>query len=137
MHVIAVDPGTEKCGIAVLSQDSVVLERMVVGRSGAVRELERLSEAYRPAVLVFGDRTGSKAFFAELESVDFPSRVEEVHAVDEHLSSLKARERYFRENPPTGIKRFVPRTMQTPPVLYDDYVAIVLAERFLEERFGR
>jgi len=131
MHVIAVDPGTEKCGIAVLTAESVVKERKVVRRVDAVRELERLAGVYRPAVLVLGDRTGSKAFLGEIERAGIPARVEGVHAVDEHLSSIAARERYFRENPPTGIKRLIPRTLQTPPVLYDDYVAVVLAERFL------
>src|SRR5690606_8562594 len=105
MHVIAVDPGTEKCGIAVLTSDSVVVERNVVRRVDAVQELERLADTYRPAILVMGDRTGSKSFLSELESAGILGRLQGVHAVDEHLSSIEARERYFRENPPTGIRR--------------------------------
>lgn len=137
LHVIAIDPGTEKCGIAVLSTDAVVAERMVVERADAIATLERLAAAYRPAVLVLGDRTGSKSFRSELEKAGICRLVESVHAVDEHMSSLEARERYFREHPPRGIRRFVPRTMQIPPVLFDDYVAVVLAERFLKTKgFG-
>lgn len=136
MHVIAIDPGTQKCGIAVLTTDFDIVEQMVVERANALTELARLANVYRPAVLVLGDRTGSKSFQSELEKSDVSKRVESVHLVDEHMSSLEARARYFRENPPTGIRRFVPRTMQIPPVHFDDYVAVVLAERFLKKGSG-
>jgi len=137
MHVIAVDPGTDKCGIAVLTEERAVVLRKVVPREIAVRELQSLAASFRPAVLVMGDRTGSKAFLRELETAGFSAQVEGIHTVDEHLSSLEARDRYFLENPPRGLRRLIPRTMQTPPVLYDDYVAVVLAERYLTERLGR
>ena len=136
MHVIAVDPGTAKCGIAVLTMNSEVVERKVVDRPEALTALERFARMYRPTVLVLGDRTGSKSFRREIERSGLDRWVESVHVVDEHMSSLEARERYFRDHPPTGIRRFFPRTMQTPPVLFDDYVAVVLAERFLKERIG-
>jgi len=137
MHVIAVDPGTGKCGVAVLTADAAVVERMVVDRSDVIGVLSRLADVYSPAVLVTGDRTGSRSFQAELEKSGVARRFEGVHPIDEHMSSLEARERYFRDNPPKGLRRFVPRTMQIPPVLYDDYVAVVLAERFLKLRLGR
>ena len=51
--------------------------------------------------------------------------------VDEHLTTLEARARYFVEHPPTGLKRLLPVSMQVPPEPYDDYVAVILGERFL------
>ncbi len=54
--------------------------------------------------------------------------------IDEHRSSEQGRRRYFRENPPRGWRRLLPVGLQTPPRAYDDYVAVVLAERYLASR---
>lgn len=136
LHVIAVDPGSEKCGIAVLTLEAKVVARQVVERRHAVSALQRLAELFAPAVLVMGDRTGSKAFLDELGGMAFEAKVQGIHTIDEHMSSLEARERYFKEHPPKGWKRFLPKSLQTPPVLYDDYVAVVLAERYISSVYG-
>ena len=34
-------------------------------------------------------------------------------------------------NPPRGWRRLLPVSMQMPPEPYDDYVAVILAQRFL------
>jgi len=57
----------------------------------------------------------------------------EVVLVDEQFSSLDARKRYFRENPPRGIRRLIPGGMLAPPEPVDDWAAVVLAERWLKE----
>jgi hypothetical protein len=54
--------------------------------------------------------------------------------VDEHRSSEQGRRRYFRDNPPRGWRRLLPVGLQTPPRAYDDYVAVILAERYLASR---
>ncbi len=56
-----------------------------------------------------------------------------VEVVDEKYSTLRARERYFRENPPRGLRRFIPISLQTPREPYDDCAAVILAEQFLQE----
>jgi len=119
--------------MAVLSLEGVVHEHVVTPRSEIFARLLAVSDKYGPFVLVVGDRTGSKAFLTELKGHPLESRIHGVHTVDEHLSSLEARGRYFDDHPPRGIRRFVPRTMLTPPVPYDDYVAIILGERYLAQ----
>lgn len=53
-----------------------------------------------------------------------------VELVDESSSTLEARSLYFEWNPPKGIWRLIPITMQSPSENYDDYTAIVLAKRY-------
>jgi hypothetical protein len=54
-----------------------------------------------------------------------------LRAVDEHGTTLRARARYFTDHPPRGWRRLIPRSLQTPPEPYDDYVAVLLAEAAL------
>ncbi len=127
-HVIAVDPGRDKCGLAVVRDDGCVLHTAVVptGRIGPV--VARLCERYPDSALVLGDRTAAHDVAAALtEHVEINTVL-----VDEHRSSEQGRRRYFRDNPPRGWRRLLPLGLQTPPRPYDDYVAVILAERYLD-----
>jgi RNase H-fold protein (predicted Holliday junction resolvase) len=125
--VIAVDPGRDKCGIAVLRADGSVLSRQVVPTAEVAVAAERLLGAHSGATVVIGNRTGAGEVNAAISA---RSRVSPV-LVDEHHSTLQGRRRYFQENPPRGWRRLLPVGLQTPPRPYDDYVAVVLAERYL------
>lgn len=125
---LAVDPGREKCGLAVLRPDGVVLERLVTPLEGLSSSLAGVYRRYRPNLVVLGDGTGASEA-ASLVRQALPSV--QVRLVDEHRSTEQARRRYFAENPPRGWRRLIPRGLLVPPEPYDDYVAIILAQRFL------
>jgi len=131
LYIVAVDPGREKCGLAVLSPEGEVREQRVVSRSELFHHLAGCLQRYGVFQLVVGDRTGSKELIAEFDKSPLSERVPPVRRVDEHLSSHEARLRYFRDHPPRGWRRLIPRTMLTPAEPYDDYVAVILAERYL------
>jgi len=128
-RVLAVDPGRDKCGVAVVQVDGKVLHRAVVPSADLPREAARLIAQHRVTALVLGDRTAAK----EVEAALRQARVGLTPTiVDEHRSSEEGRRRYFRDNPSRGWRRLLPVSLQTPPRPYDDYVAIVLAERYLK-----
>jgi hypothetical protein len=54
--------------------------------------------------------------------------------VDESHTSEQARRRYVNEKPAHGWRRLLPKALRTPETPYDDYVAILLAERWWRER---
>ncbi len=89
----------------------------------------RVGRKHGVARIVIGDRTGSSEIIEALGHVcDL-----EIIAVDEHMSSMEARERYLRENSGKGIARFLPIGLRTPPKEpYDDYVAEILAARYFD-----
>lgn len=128
--VLAIDPGREKCGLAVVSEDGV-LHREVVTRDSFMPTVAALSTRYSPGVILVGGGTGSGDVIRDLSgsSVEIP-----VEVVDETLSSLRARRRFFQENPPKGLRRLIPRGLLTPVRPYDDYVAVILAEDYLKGR---
>lgn len=95
------------------------------------REVRRLAAEHGVVTLVLGDRTAARQVEAALRE----SGVGLVPViVNEHRSSEEGRRRYFRDNPRRGWRRLLPVSLQTPPRAYDDYVAIVLAERYLSAR---
>ena len=52
-----------------------------------------------------------------------------VRRIDEAYSTLEGRRRYLQEHR-RGWRRLLPLGLQAPPEPYDDYVAVVLGERF-------
>ena len=126
--VLAVDPGTRKCGVAVVSDRGDVWHLAIVGTHELPATAAALVEQYHVSLVLVGNRTGARSA-GEMLSAACP--VATVVFVDEHMSTLRARERYFRDNPPRGLARLLPRGLRVPPESYDQYVALVLAEEYL------
>lgn len=125
------DPGKEKCGVALLDETGQVIDRGVISREVVLSQIGDWLEKYKPLTVVIGDRTGSKRILEELKAQPWARQLQDVAVVDEHMTTMEARRRYFADNPRRGWRRLIPETMQLPPVPYDDYVAIILAERYL------
>ena len=124
--VLAIDPGHEKCGIAVVNDDAVI-HMSVIPRKHAASAVESLCARFSPQAIVIGNGTGSSFLADELGSKsDIP-----IELADEAHSTRRARTRYFQENPPRGLRRLIPRGLLIPPRPYDDYVALILAEEWL------
>ncbi|SDF72584.1 Holliday junction resolvase RuvX [Sporolituus thermophilus] len=128
--VIAVDPGRDKCGIAAVSRDRGVLYKAVVPTAALAGKVAKLAHDYGAAAVVVGDRTTGSAAVKELSALIIDGRPLMIATVDEHRSTDEARRRYWQENPPRGLRRLIPTTMQVPPAPVDDYVAVILAERY-------
>lgn len=124
--VLGIDPGREKCGLAVVSPNLVLVKR-VVARGEFLDLAREYIRQYNVARIVLGDGTGSKDFLQEIEGV-LP-----VVTVDEQYTTEEARKRYWLDHRPKGWRRFLPTSMQVPPEPFDDYVAVILAERYLSE----
>jgi hypothetical protein len=79
--------------------------------------------------VVLGDRTGSREFAGEIAQ-EHPSP--EILFIDEHMSSMEGRRRYLLDHPRPGLGRLIPVSLRVPGEPFDDYVAVVLAERFFQ-----
>jgi RNase H-fold protein (predicted Holliday junction resolvase) len=124
--VLAIDPGLGKCGLAVVHLSGEAAEHFVVARKGFLEAVQDLIARYRPGVIVIGNRTGSAASRAELE----PAVSERIVIVEEHETTLRARDRYFKDHPPRGWRAVVPRGLLSPPRAIDDYAAVLLGEEY-------
>ena len=139
--VIAVDAGREKCGVAVVTSDLELILKEIVSRDDAVPRVLELAKRHCAHKVVLGDRTGSREFAGEITKARMgrsPSMDKQQHPppeiifIDEHKSSMEGRRRYLLDHPLCGLFKLVPVSLRTPGEPFDDYVAVVLAERFFQ-----
>ena len=64
--VLAVDPGREKAGIAVVSRERGTMHKCVIEASECVEQVCELAEKHGVARIVIGDRTGSSEIIEAL-----------------------------------------------------------------------
>ncbi len=128
--IMAIDPGRNKCGLAVVFQGETLLQEIVDRDNILKRAVDVLPST---GAIVVGDRTGSKEFIAELKAA-IPTIVNRITTIDEHLSSVEARSLYWQVNPPKGLRKLIPTSLQEPPVPIDDFVAVILAHRYLDSK---
>ena len=130
-YVLAVDPGRDKTGVAILTKTAQLVMMDIVHTDSVMRELQSLLRMYAGvSVLVCGNGTNHKAVgtivknLAEEQGKAF-TFVNEKHTTEE------ARRRYFEVYPPTGWRKLLPKGMLYPPVPVDDITAWIIGERWL------
>ncbi|MHB1001606.1 MAG: pre-16S rRNA-processing nuclease YqgF [Armatimonadota bacterium] len=126
--ILSIDPGRDKCGLAVVT-DTGILHQSIIPRDQTSCIVSDLINQYSPDIIITGNGTGSQSMCRELGSLtDIP-----IEIVDEAYSSMKARIRFFKCNPPKGLRRLLPMSLLTPDHPYDDYVAVLLAEAYMKD----
>ncbi len=130
--VLAIDPGSSKCGIAVVYRSAEgrieLKDRAIVPTSDFEPRLRDFVSEHTFSMIIVGSGTRSKDIVGKIRAT-FPSVG--ILVVDERDTTIKARERYWEFNPRRGWRRILPATLQTPPEPVDDFVALILAERVL------
>lgn len=126
--ILSLDPGRDKCGIAVINSKQKLLHHQIIDSVEAIAIIKQLAQQYAVELIVIGNGTTSKNWQQQIES---DLQTIPVVAVDERNSTLEARDRYWQMYPAQGLQRLVPQSLRTPPRPVDDIVAIILIERYL------
>ncbi|MCW5937174.1 MAG: hypothetical protein KIT11_07705 [Fimbriimonadaceae bacterium] len=130
--VLAVDPGSSKCGLALVRRAKngkiELLWRAIAPVENLCRHAKEAAEVSPYSMIVVGSGTRSRNIVENLRD-ELPAVG--ILIVDERDTTLKARERYWEHNPRRGWRKIVPATLQSPPEPVDDFVALILAERVL------
>lgn len=127
-EILAIDPGREKTGIAILN-NSDVLEHKIINSEELVQTIKSLLEKYIIKTIIMGNGTSSKKKY-DLLKREFMDR--DIVLINEYRTTDEARKLYFQENPPKGWKKLIPLGMQVPPVPVDDYAAILIGRKYLK-----
>ena len=126
-NVLGIDPGTRKAGFAILAEDGAVHDLGIEPIGGLLPRVRALIETYPVRAIALGRGTNADVVAAELAPLGVP-----VVLVDERETTLRARKLYFSDYPPRGWRRLIPLGMQVPPRPIDDYAAVLIARRFLD-----
>ena len=124
--VAGLDPGRDKCGLAVLGLDGSCICHRIAATADLEKELATLRQEYGFNVLVMGNGTTSRQAVQRVKRA-MPDM--ELVVVDEYRTTDAAREEYWRLHKPTGWHRLVPHGMLVPPEPVDDLAALILARR--------
>ena len=129
-RVLAVDPGREKCGIAVLDRQCGVMRQAVVERFRLLPLAEAVIREFECRTIVLGDGTATAQTKKELSLLLTENIIDQIAVVDERNSTWEARLRYWLAHPPSGWRKLLPIGLLTPPCAIDDFAAIILGERY-------
>jgi RNase H-fold protein (predicted Holliday junction resolvase) len=126
--ILGIDPGTRKCGYAVVTEAHArPLELGIVATNRLAERIAELAGRVRVRAVALGGGTHTAAVAALVAGLGIP-----VHVIDERETTLLARRRYFEVHPPTGWRRLLPQGLLLPPCPIDDFAALLIAERLLE-----
>ena len=122
---IGIDPGRDKCGVAVLDKDGEIKFQKVIATENFSDVIKKLCTDFDLELAILGNGTTHKAAEKVLKNF-LPVKI-----VDEKHTTEQARKLYWKKNPPTGWRKFLPTSMQVPPEPVDAIVAEILVKRFL------
>jgi RNase H-fold protein (predicted Holliday junction resolvase) len=125
--VLGIDPGTRKCGFAVVERlGDKPVELGIAPLDAFVERLAALTRTYPIDRVAIGCGTNADTIVAAVRNTGLPYEL-----VDERETTIRARSRFFDDHPPRGWRRLVPRGMLLPDRPIDDYAALLIAERYL------
>lgn len=128
---LAIDPGKDKCGIALVYSDSTPVLLDIILRNRLDTYLKKLFHKYNIEIILLGNGTHSEKIKKMIKKHDFSPIV----LVDEENTTFQAEKRYREEHPLKGFKRILNIFASwTPSRDVDDYAALIIAEKYLKNR---
>ncbi len=129
-NYLAIDPGSDKCGLAVVGNNRKILIRVIVTRASLIDTVREWLAQFHIAKVLLGNGTTS-AKTAALLKTEFPML--SLVVVNEYRTTDMARKLYWRFCPPRGWRKFVPQGFLVPPGPVDDFAAVAIAYRYLDK----
>ena len=126
---MGIDPGKDKCGVAVLTATGEIKYQRVVATEELDNVVKTLAAQFDIESVILGDGTTHKAAASKVKAAGLNFQL-----ADEKHTTEEARREYWKKNPPRGWRRLLPTSMQVPPEPVDAIVAEILVRRYLERK---
>ena len=123
---MGIDPGKDKCGVAILTASGEIKYQRVVATEELDNVIKNLAAEFDVEKVILGDGTTHKAAEKKISAAGLTFQL-----VDEKHTTEEARREYWKKNPPRGWRRLLPTSMQVPPEPVDAIVAEILIRRYL------
>lgn len=130
MKILAIDPGREKCGLAIVDGLGEAIFLAIVLTSDLASNIENILKKEKIEYVALGDGTNNKVVFAAIKKID--GKIKTI-VVDEKNTTYDARELYWKKNPPTGWQKFLPLGLRNITEPIDDYAAWLIGRKSLTE----
>ena len=130
--IAAIDPGSEKTGLAVLKEDGVLLIKTIIRTSALETEITDMLDHYDIKTIVMGNGTHHEELRRRTEkAAEAAGYTITVQRVNEKYTTEMGEKKYWEEHPPRGLARLIPVTFRTVPEPVDDYVAWIIGDIYL------
>ncbi|MBQ4403793.1 MAG: pre-16S rRNA-processing nuclease YqgF, partial [Selenomonadaceae bacterium] len=106
---MGIDPGRDKCGVAVLTAAGEIKFQRVVVTEELDAVIKNLAAEFEIEAVILGDGTTHKAAAKKIAVAGLKFQL-----VDEKHTTEEARRLYWKKNPPQGWRKFLPTSMQVP-----------------------
>ena len=128
-RLIAIDPGSKKCGLLLADIDKgLVLEGRVVAYFAVIELITYWKSEGHLDGIILGNGTSSKFWYKKLKSLA------PIQIVEERGTTFRARSRYWELWPPGIFLRLLPRGLILPPQSIDAVAALILLEDHLNQK---
>lgn len=129
-NLLALDPGRDKVGTAVLSFNKEEKEKTIVKIDELLDHLAEIFNKYQIAEIVIGNGTGAE----DLKKMISGSYDDlKIRFVEEEYTTEEAQARYLKEKPMSNyeklLRKMVSWKVKKP---LDDYAALIIGEKYLE-----
>ncbi|RAK09788.1 RNase H-fold protein (predicted Holliday junction resolvase) [Halanaerobium saccharolyticum] len=129
--LLALDPGSDKVGTAVLSFTKDEREKTIVKKEELLDHLKEIFSHYQIEEIVIGNGTGAEAV-KEMISSAYPDL--EITLIEEKYTTEEAQTRYLEEKPMSNyeklLRKMVSWKVKKP---LDDYAALIIGEKYLKK----
>lgn len=136
-NMLAIDPGNDKTGIALLSQEGLLVARAIIKTASFDQEVSNVL-AMSPGVefIICGNGTNHRRLYPQVQALA-KRRNLPCYLADEAHTTEEAKKLYWVLHPPKGLKRLLPKGMLVPPEPVDDITAYVIGKRWLVQGWTR
>ena len=129
--LLALDPGRDKIGAAVLSFKSEEKEKTIIKKEELLDHLEEVFSHYQIKDVVIGSGTGAEEVRKMIES-KYPGL--KISLVAEEYTTEEAQARYLKEKPMSNYEKLLRKIVSWKvQKALDDYAALIIGEKYLEK----
>jgi RNase H-fold protein (predicted Holliday junction resolvase) len=130
-NLLALDPGRDKVGVAILSFAKEEKEKTIVKKEELRDHLNEIFSHYQIKEIVIGNGTGAEAVKEILSSKYTDLKI---IFVEEEFTTEEAQARYLEEKPMSNYEKLLRKVVSwkvKKPL--DDYAALIIGEKYLEK----
>ncbi|RCW60954.1 Holliday junction resolvase RuvX [Halanaerobium sp. ST460_2HS_T2] len=130
-ELLALDPGRDKIGAAVLSFAGSEKEKTIIKKNVLLDHLNEIFNHYQIKEIVIGNGTGAEEL-REIVTGAYPKM--KISLIEEKYTTEEAQARYLAEKPMSNyeklLRKIVSWKIKKP---LDDYAALIIGEKYLKK----
>ncbi len=130
-ELLALDPGRDKVGAAVLDFEGNEKEKIIVKADELLDHLKEIFAHYNISEIVIGNGTGAEIIINIIKENYSDLKI---NLVEEEFTTEEAQDRYLKEKPMSNyekiLRKIVSWKIKKP---LDDYAALIIGEKYLKK----